>query len=469
MTRETGDLRDFAASVAADGYTKAVLLGMGGSSLAPEVLQTTFGSKPDRLSLHVLDTTHPDAILDLTDTLDLQKTLFIVASKSGSTIETMSQFRYFWDKIPDGRPLHRHHGPAVPASRNSARSTASVASSSTGPISAGATRPSPTSASCPPPLSAPTSTRLLSQAHAHGEGLRGLEGSRKPRRLLRRRHGRGSAGRQRQADSVPAAPDCLLRRLGRAAPGGIDGQRRQGHHPHRRRDAGAAPDLRRRPPLRRHRRKHRPRRPRSRRPPGHPICPTKARSSSAPSSCAGSSPPPSPASDCTSTPSISPTCSRPRTPPRASSTKASPRRRRRLRCQTRWPTLKAGDYLVLLAYLPRNPVMERELQALRLVLRDRYLVPTMLGFGPRYLHSTGQLHKGGPNSGVFILLTDDADPGCGDPGRALHFRQAAQGSGPRRPAVSPGRRPPRCPRPHRRRTRLRPAGAGARPSLREAA
>ena len=102
MARETGAMREFAASVAADGYTTAVLLGMGGSSLAPEVLHTTFGSAPGRLGLHLLDTTHPDAILGLRDTLDLDKTLFIVASKSGSTIETMSQFRYFWGLIPDG-------------------------------------------------------------------------------------------------------------------------------------------------------------------------------------------------------------------------------------------------------------------------------------------------------------------------------------------------------------------------------
>ncbi len=60
--------------------------------------------------------------------------------------------------------------------------------------------------------------------------------------------------------------------------------------------------------------------------------------------------------------------------------------------------------------------METALQALRLVLRDRYLLPTMLGFGPRYLHSTGQLHKGGPNSGVFILLTDDANRDAPIPG-----------------------------------------------------
>ena len=84
--------------------------------------------------------------------------------------------------------------------------------------------------------------------------------------------------------------------------------------------------------------------------------------------------------------------------------------------------VKPGDYICILAYMPRNPATQPELQALRLVLRDRYLLPTMLGFGPRYLHSTGQLHKGGPNSGVFILITDAANRDAPIPGASLHLR-----------------------------------------------
>jgi hypothetical protein len=73
-----------------------VLLGMGGSSLAPEVIRTLF----DADSLHVLDTTHPGAIRRLTAELPLQRTLFVVASKSGSTLETRSHAEYFWKLVP---------------------------------------------------------------------------------------------------------------------------------------------------------------------------------------------------------------------------------------------------------------------------------------------------------------------------------------------------------------------------------
>jgi transaldolase/glucose-6-phosphate isomerase len=68
----------------------------------------------------------------------------------------------------------------------------------------------------------------------------------------------------------------------------------------------------------------------------------------------------------------------------------------------------APDYLALLPYFRRTEAHHQVLQTLRLALRDRRRVATTLGYGPRYLHSTGQLHKGGPNTGVFILFTANA-------------------------------------------------------------
>jgi len=67
--------------------------------------------------------------------------------------------------------------------------------------------------------------------------------------------------------------------------------------------------------------------------------------------------------------------------------------------------LRDGDYFVLLAYLGFDPAIAGALQKLRRAVRDRAHVATMFGYGPRYLHSTGQLHKGGPNTGVFLLIT----------------------------------------------------------------
>jgi hypothetical protein len=81
----------------------------------------------------------------------------------------------------------------------------------------------------------------------------------------------------------------------------------------------------------------------------------------------------------------------------------------------------AGDYIALLAYLTEEPETERTLQALRIRLRDGLERATTLGYGPRYLHSTGQYHKGGPNTGLFLLLTADDAEDVAIPGRPYSF------------------------------------------------
>ncbi len=97
------DLEAFAAAVAEAGFTDAVLLGMGGSSLAPEVLRRSYGSaQHGRLRLHVLDSTDPGAILAQQRAVDLEHTLFLVSTKSGGTIETISLFEHFWRLRPHG-------------------------------------------------------------------------------------------------------------------------------------------------------------------------------------------------------------------------------------------------------------------------------------------------------------------------------------------------------------------------------
>jgi glucose-6-phosphate isomerase len=102
MHERIGELEAFAQQTAADGFETAVLLGMGGSSLAPEVFVRTFGSADGALELIVLDTTHPATIERVAGELELDRTLFIVASKSGGTTETLSQFAFFWDRTPNG-------------------------------------------------------------------------------------------------------------------------------------------------------------------------------------------------------------------------------------------------------------------------------------------------------------------------------------------------------------------------------
>src|SRR5262249_28856915 len=77
-------------------YTDVVLLGMGGSSLCPDVLRNTFGNVKGHPRLHVLDTTDPATVLGVRARINLAKSLFIVASKSGETTETLSHFAYFF-------------------------------------------------------------------------------------------------------------------------------------------------------------------------------------------------------------------------------------------------------------------------------------------------------------------------------------------------------------------------------------
>jgi transaldolase/glucose-6-phosphate isomerase len=83
--------------------------------------------------------------------------------------------------------------------------------------------------------------------------------------------------------------------------------------------------------------------------------------------------------------------------------------------------LNAGDYFALLAYVGPDPALGAALQAWRRAVRDRARVATMFGYGPRYLHSTGQLHKGGPNSGVFVLISAAPAEDVDIPGQSFSF------------------------------------------------
>jgi transaldolase/glucose-6-phosphate isomerase len=82
---------------------------------------------------------------------------------------------------------------------------------------------------------------------------------------------------------------------------------------------------------------------------------------------------------------------------------------------------RKGDYIAINAYLPRNPEMAAVLAELRLIVRAKTGCATTLGFGPRFLHSTGQLHKGGPNSGLFLQITAEPVEDLEIPGQGMSF------------------------------------------------
>ena len=99
------EIRDFVAQVHADGFTHVLLLGMGGSSLAPEVLSLVFSpSLKGELLFSTLDSTDPAQILAADKAFPPEKTLYIVSSKSGGTAEINAMFNYFWERTGhDGR------------------------------------------------------------------------------------------------------------------------------------------------------------------------------------------------------------------------------------------------------------------------------------------------------------------------------------------------------------------------------
>ena len=97
-TGQVAGIEEFADEVRLEA-DRVVLLGMGGSSLAPEVYQATFGNAAGYPELMVLDSTHPAAVRAVSESIDLRRTLFVVASKSGGTIETLSLYRFFWGSV----------------------------------------------------------------------------------------------------------------------------------------------------------------------------------------------------------------------------------------------------------------------------------------------------------------------------------------------------------------------------------
>ena len=440
MERHIGELTAFAGAVRADGFTTAVVLGMGGSSLAPEVLATEFGGAAGGLELLVLDTTDPAQILELERGIDLAKTLFIVASKSGGTVETRSHFDYFWEKLPDGK----HYVVITDAgsSLEAAGQARSVRRIFRNPPGIGG-RYSALSyfGLVPAALIGVDLPSLLASARdmalACGPALPAGEN---PGAWLGAVLGEAAlAGRDKVTFVLPEAHAALgywLEQLiaestGKEGHGivpvegeplgapGVYGADRLfvafGEHPRLAKIEAA----------------------------GHPVVRLPAAmgtdlgreffrwefATAVAGQILGINPFDQPnvqeAKDLTakvlageefdsSTATLAET----------------------LAC------VKPGDYIAINAYLPRNAKTMARLAAVRLRLRDQYHVATTVGFGPRFLHSTGQLHKGGANNGVFLQVVTDDPTDVAIPGKPYTFRtlKAAQSLGDLASLKSHGRR-----------------------------
>ena len=422
------DLAAFAREVAAEGLTDVVLMGMGGSSLTASVLQSALGTAPGALRLHTPDTTDPEELLALEASLDLGRTLFIAASKSGTTIETSAQLAYFWEKAPDGsrfaaitdagspldalareRGFRRvFHGDPEIGGRYSALSVFGMA---------------------PAALFGADVGQLAMRAQEMLDACRRTVPSENPGAFLGAVLGEAAlAGRDKLTLVLPAElcelgiwiEQILAESLGKegtgivpiegeplAAPDAYGADRifvALGEH-----DGLDALEAA-----------------------GHPVVrlpyadPTQLPAEFArweiATAVAGhvlgvhpfDQPNVQEAKDATARVLAAP-ARPPRTPPLAEVL----------------GSLREGDYLALLAYLPRTPENAAALQDLRLRLRDRHGVATTAGFGPRYLHSTGQLHKGGPASGAFVQIVRDDAVDAHVPGKPWTFAQlkAAQVQG----------------------------------------
>jgi transaldolase/glucose-6-phosphate isomerase len=400
----------FAAAARRDGLTRAVVCGMGGASLAPRVLAASFGSA----ALSVLDSTDPAAVLAVAPADELARTLFVISSKSGTTVETLAFYRYFAARaaprqfvaITDaGTPLERL------ARERGFRAVF------THPANVGGR------------YAALTVVGMLAAALIGADGRTLLERALRVDAAAARAFGaRLAAAAAAGRDKLVLAPPAPLARLADwveqlvAESSGKDGRgvvpvvddpgggprddveevtefsddpldlgieflrweyatwelcRRLGVNPFDQPDVEAAKGLAR----------------------------------------AELAAPAAPASGATA--------------PLATLSPAELRR-----------AARPGDYLAVLAYLPPTPEMAARLQAVRAAWGRALGCVTTLGFGPRYLHSTGQLHKGGPNTGLFLVLTADAPDDVAIPETDLTFGrlERAQARGDIRALLARGRR-----------------------------
>ena len=406
MRERLPELQAFATQAAADGFETAVLLGMGGSSLAPEVFMTTFGAADGALELIVLDTTHPATIERVTGSLELAKTLFVVASKSGTTTETLSHFAYFWEPDPERRAVRRDHGPGDTARAHGARARvprglpqprghrrALLGALVLRPRAGGADR-------CAAARGARRGRgdAVRVRTHRAGRAEPGREARRRCWARRPRRAGTSSRSSCREeiasfggwveqliAESTgkegvgivpvvgePLGPpdvygdDRLFVAIGEHE--GLDAFERLGHPVVR-------IGLEDREQL------------------GGEFFRWEMATAVA-GYVLGINPFDQPnvqeAKDATKEILAAGSVEDPGTDDLRALLKE----------------IGPGDYVAILAYLDRTSETEDTIERARLAIRDRYAVATTTGFGPRFLHSTGQLHKGGPDSGVFIQITD---------------------------------------------------------------
>jgi len=442
---------DFARGVRDEGYQQVVLLGMGGSSLAPEVCAAMFGDRPGALPLIVVDTTAPEHVAAVTAGCEKRKTLFIVSSKSGTTAETRALDVHFfcWMAAREEQPA-RHFtaitdagsalealaaergyrdvflNPADIGGRFSALSFFGLVPAALAGIDPAALRRHiPTDVGDPD--TAGDACRLGRALGAlAGEGRNKLTLCFSPsltaaapwmEQLIDESTGKDGTGIVVVADEPRFEPAAYsgdrVFTVVDMVEEPVDDDWVAGIAAH-----------------------------------GHPVARWRLQSIDeigaefmrweVATAVAGRVLDINPFDE----PDVDASKSATRALLAATehSQAAAPQPLSALRDMLGQAV--AGDYLAILAYLAPGPDTHRQLGRLRERLTRHTGLPCCVGFGPRYLHSSGQLHKGGPNQGLFIVLTAASEPDLPIPGQAHGFRELirAQANGDLRVLRERGRR-----------------------------
>jgi transaldolase / glucose-6-phosphate isomerase len=384
MRERVPELLEFAEGVRRDGITDVVVCGMGGSSLAPEVIRRTFGAE----GLHVLDTTHPAAVKALEQHLDLGRTLFVVSSKSGSTLETVSHLEYFWAKVGDGSHFAAVTDPGS-SLETLARERGFRAVWAGEPTIGGRYSALSVFGLVPAVLAGVDLERFLERSQEMADACRLDEGN--PGLELGERLGRGwQEGQDKLAFPNPNGFGLWLEQLiaestGKEGKGIVPAPSEPGEHEDLQRE-----EIRIESPYEL----------------GQEFYRWEFATAVA-GALIGINPFDQPnvqeAKDRTA--AILESGGDPALEPEGEP----------------FAGAETGDYVGILAFVPPTEENERKLEALADRARAETGCVVTHGFGPRYLHSTGQLHKGGPTSGVFLQLVDDTGGELPIPGKDFGF------------------------------------------------
>ena len=389
MRSRLGDLQRFVEQLAAPGQIDTfVLLGMGGSSLAPEVIKRTFGAE----GFHVLDTTHPAAIRRAAETLDFDATLFIVASKSGTTLETRCHLDFFWERAGKRGELFAAITDPGSELEQLAKERGFRASFDGEPTIGGRYSALSVFGLVPAALMGVDLERLLERVEETVEACHGEEGN--PGLELGLELGNGWAEGRDKVTINPNpggfglwAEQLLAESTGKGGKGLIPAPEESPDGPDRQ-----APEVRLPAPYEL----------------GQEFYRWEFATAVA-GSILGINPFDQPnvqaAKDKTNDVLES---GEPDVEPRGS-------------LEELFAQVRPGDYVAVQAFV--DPEREAELEPLLARAREETGCVVTHGLGPRYLHSTGQLHKGGPNTGLFVQVVDDAGDELKIPGRDFGFRR----------------------------------------------